>query len=278
MSAAGVMAGLEGAKSLSSLALSGVQAFQLAKLKRQWEGKFPTYEIPESQKQALAASRFMAMVQGAPGSRQAKESINRNIASQMSAAKQMGNSPAALLGTVAALGASGSEAISNQQAKDASYTASMGGRYIQQQNQMSGYEDKQYKINKFDPYMAAMRTMGALKQAPWENFSNAINTLAGAGQSYLYATNPDLASTMKTGAGDAGDTGGKISWDSPAPDLSFPDQPTASLQFPQDIVGGFNNAYYGMEIPPATQQRYGMYDGMNQFMNQVYSNPMDYTG
>jgi hypothetical protein len=278
MGAAGIMAGLEIAKSIPSIVTAITQGKQLKEMKRRWEGKFPTYKIPESQQQALAASRFMAMVQGAPGSRQAKEAIGRNIAGQMSAAKQAGSSSAALLGTISALGASGSEAISNQQAKDASYTASMTGRYLQQLNQMSGYEDKRYKINEFDPYMKAMQTIGALYQSKGENWNNAIGAIAGAGQSYLAAKNPDLGATMRTGssggAGDAGDK--KTGFNSPAPNLSFPERDTAYLQFPQDAVGNFNNAFYGMEIPPATQQKYNMYDGMNQFMNQVYSSPMDY--
>jgi hypothetical protein len=278
MGAAGVMAGLEGAKSLSSFIVALNQARQLKNMKKEWEGKFPTYQIPESEKQALAASRFRAMV-GAPGAAAARERIGRQSAESMYNARQVGSSPAALLAAASGIDMNTKESMANQTAREEQQQASSFGQYLQSQHSMSGYLDKQYKINKFDPYMQAMKTIGALRQSQWENLSHGINALAGAGESYLYATNPDLAANMKTGSGGAGDAGGnKTSFTSPAPDLSFPDQPTGMLQFPQSAVGGFNNAYYGMEIPPATQQRYGMYDSMNQFMNQVYSNPMDYTG
>lgn len=274
MSAAAVMAGLEGVKSLSSFIVALNQAKQLKKMKKEWEGKFPTYEIPESEKQALAASRFRAMA-GAPGAAAARERIARQSAESMFNAKQVGSSPAGLLAAASGIDMNTKEAMANQTAREEQQQAAASGQYIQAQHSMSGYLDKQYKINKYDPYMQAMKTIGALRQSQWENLSKGINALAGAGQSYLYATNPDLAASRKA-SGDAGDAGGGTSWNSPAPDLSFPDQPTASLNFPPDAVGSFNNAYYGMNIPLSTQQRYGMYNGMNQFMNQVYSNPMDY--
>ena len=278
MSAAGLMAGLEGAKSVSSFIVAINQAKQLKKMKKEWEGKFPTYEIPESEKQALAASRFRAMT-GAPGAAAARERISRQSAESMANAKQVGSSPAALLGAASSIDMNTKEAMASQTAREEQQQAASAGQYQQAQHSMSGYLDKQYKINKFDPYMQAMKTIGALRQSQWENLSKGINALAGAGQSYLYATNPDLASTMNKSTGGAGDAGGnKTSFTSPAPDLSFPSQPTAMLNFPSDTIEGFNNAYYGMQVAPSAQQRYGMYDGMNQFMNQVYSNPMDYTG
>jgi len=172
----------------------------------------PAYEIPQAYKDYLQQTKFNAMVGGAPGSRQAREKIDRNIANQMNNAKQVGGSSAGLLGTVSALGQTGSEAIANQQANEQQYNYKNLQNYYNAEQLMGKQQIAKSEYDQRKPYDEAMAATSALHQASSENTMSAITGLMGAAQT---AGKAGLFGTGGRGA--APGTGGTTPGATPAP-------------------------------------------------------------
>lgn len=171
---------------------------QLVRSRTMRTPKRPTYNIPEPIQRQLG-QREMNLNSRMAGAAQAEENIYQNQATAMGNVRQGATNSAALLGSAAIAQAQSNRAMTDLASQEAvDYQRRLDG-LSQAQNTMAGYQDKQWDINEYEPYMQAMEAKSALTQGGLMNLYGGLSEAGSVfGQmqamDYLY---PGMMSNMK---------------------------------------------------------------------------------
>ena len=177
----------------------------------------PTYSMPESVRKNLAMAEANANVGMNAASKQiAMQGIDRGTAAVLNA----GSSRRAGLSGLAGVVTSNNDAFSNLAAMDEMARLRNQEKLYNMRDTASGYEDKAWQLNKFDPYQMKVEESQALKGAGMQNIGGALNTAAMVGM---------------TGMGD-GTGAGKTKLPSPKDDILETISPIGT---PTSIPGGY---------------------------------------
>lgn len=162
----------------------------------------PSYQIPEAEKQALAASKRLAAQDKLPGQEILENQMGEKTASMSKLAGKMGGS-AVGIGALAKLYGQEQQARRNLAVDAARYKAQNQGQMIGQLSNMARYQDKAYQENVKNKYGEEAGASSALIQAGMSNAFSGLSNIAGAG-SYgsLFknmGTNPNMPNYQKGG-------------------------------------------------------------------------------
>jgi hypothetical protein len=163
----------------ASLAQAGVGAAQAIKGRQIAKRTVrPTYSMPESVRKNLAMDEANANVGMNAASKQiAMQGIDRGTAAVLNA----GSSRRAGLAGLAGVVTSNNDAFSNLAAMDEMARLRNQEKLRETRNTIAGYEDKEWQLNKFDPYQMKVEESQALKGAGMQNIGGALNTAAMVG-------------------------------------------------------------------------------------------------
>lgn len=138
----------------------------------------PTYEIPQPIQNQLGA-RQMNLHGRMAGASQVEENIMQGQATAMGNIKQGATSGAALLGSAAMAQAQSDRAMTNLQSQEAAdYQRRLDG-LERAQGLMASYQDKEFDINRYEPYSQAMETRSALTQGGLMNLYGGLESAGG---------------------------------------------------------------------------------------------------
>lgn len=178
----------------------------------------PTYAIPDEIKANLKQAEQEATYGLDSASKQiATQGIDRSTASALYG----GSSRRAGLAGMGGIVQAGNDAFANLAQMDAMEMARKKQVAMGARSEMAGYKDKEWQINKFDPYQLKMDEAQALIGAGMQNIGGAISTGASIGMTALdnqYRSSTDTNSDVSGMGANTGDMNKKAWWLSLTPE------------------------------------------------------------
>lgn len=153
----------------------------------------PEYEIPEAERQALELAKSMAAESRIPGQSAIEGRLDQTTANTLATIERMGYGGASDINAA-------SRAYGNQLEKETEL--GVAGAQLKQQNErnleqalsrMGTYEDKQWKLNEYDPFQQESAAKAALYEGGMQNLFGGLKDTTGGISNIL------LADAMKTG-------------------------------------------------------------------------------
>ena len=151
----------------------------------------PTYTRPGEvvTAEALAANAYNS----AGDTRLEQQAIDNSVANSAYQLGNSGNSSATNMAMIAALNANANRAKTNAVLEGRQRKDQLRGNYQQQLNNSAQYTDKEFQVNKFEPYQNAALAAQQLKSAAGKNMEGAIKDLIAGG---LNATSMGLTGKL----------------------------------------------------------------------------------
>ena len=151
----------------------------------------PTYTRPGEvvTAEALAANAYNS----AGDTRLEQQAIDNSVANSAYQLGNSGNSSATNMAMIAALNANANRAKTNAVLEGRQRKDQLRGSYQQQLNNSAQYTDKEFQVNKFEPYQNAALAAQQLKSAAGKNMEGAIKDLIAGG---LNATSMGLTGKL----------------------------------------------------------------------------------
>lgn len=139
----------------------------------------PTYTRPGEvvTAEALAANAYNS----AGDTRLEQQAIDNSVANSAYQLGNSGNSSATNMAMIAALNANANRAKTNAVLEGRMRKDQLRGNYQQQLNNSAQYTDKEFQVNKFEPYQNAALAAQQLKSAAGKNMEGAIKDLIAGG-------------------------------------------------------------------------------------------------
>ena len=139
----------------------------------------PTYTRPGEvvTAEALAANAYNS----AGDTRLEQQAIDNSVANSAYQLGNSGNSSATNMAMIAALNANANRAKTNAVLEGRQRKDQLRGSYQQQLNNSAQYTDKEFQVNKFEPYQNAALAAQQLKSAAGKNMEGAIKDLIAGG-------------------------------------------------------------------------------------------------
>jgi hypothetical protein len=161
----------------------------------------PQYEIPDETKQMLGLRENLLNAE-MPGEQQARQDIATTQANAMSNVARGASDQGQYLGLLGALQGQANKSYNNLATEQAqNYNANVAGLERAQQV-MAAAKDKQWELNKYDPYLMQLQRKYQLQNAGNQNIESGISGLSslagasgssGGGMSSLMSLLPMLA-------------------------------------------------------------------------------------
>lgn len=168
------------AQLIPSLAKMGTGIFQMARGGKYGQTPQPAYEIPESLKQSLGIAKAEAGRTTLPGQERYEEQITGRTAEAMGQAKEMADSPSAVLGSLAGLYTGSNDQLKDLTISAANYRAQQQKNLQTQLGTMAQQELSKWEWEKAKPYMQSMAASSALKGSGMQNIMTGLGN-AGYG-------------------------------------------------------------------------------------------------
>lgn len=170
-----VSAGIASGAATQSLVQAYIQhkkAKELSKTQR------PQYDIPQSEKDALANAKYVAGMTQLPGQNIMQQNLDSQSARAVSNLKDVSPNNAALGSNIGKIYRGNVEGQNQLGIMAAQNWLNNQGNLRGQQGQFAQYQDKKWDINQFQPYQNNMAAASALKYASNMNLNNASNQIA----------------------------------------------------------------------------------------------------
>jgi hypothetical protein len=255
------VAGLVAAAAAPEL-LKMFKGAQYAKRSRDYsKAKRPDYEIPQSLKDYLAATKFEAGVSGLPGEGVAKARMDREAAASRRAIMQSGQNAASQIAGIAGLSQQAMEQEADLAERGAQYRARRLGDLYSAQRVMGGEEQKKWAWEKQEPYVNAMNLASQYDLASQEAVFKGFEGLAGIAQSAMMMGAGAGAGAGGTAAAGAGAAVGDYS--------TLPGMPGDYSSLP-GMMGGRAAAQTGYALPSDSDFSMGPSVDYGALMPQPY--------
>ncbi len=217
------------------------------------------YQIPESVEQALALAKLQASQRQLPGQNIMEQRIGENISSGIGNIQKMAPSSSAALGAIGGVYGKGMENF-----RDLDIEAS---RQIQENlfnlqrvyAARAPYEEKEWKINKYDPYMQAASMSAQMKAAAGQNIISGFQ----AQEDSVWNSIDSVMGMMSGGIGG----GDKTVETQPVeqPDYKYSENTVGGQPAPMDKSGAIPNNYENMSDE---EKQNAMFKVMQQYLEQ----------
>lgn len=170
------MAAIAAGTSIASAISRGVQARKQGQMAEDIREQYPrpTYEIPQSQQEALEISRGLSTM-GLPGLSATQGMMGEATSAGVRALRESGQDPASILAAVTGLYSQQQKQATQLGITDAQQRLANLAGLQGQLGVMAGYEDKAFDMNQWQPYMQAAQAAGALEQASITNKQQAFD-------------------------------------------------------------------------------------------------------
>lgn len=150
----------------------------------------PEYQIPESVQKALGNASAMASSTSFPGQERAEENVYGATSQAIDATKGASASSADFLAGITGVSGNQQNALRGIADTALNYQDTNKQRLNEALMSMGAYQDQEWKLNQYQPFIDQTNAARALKGASRENISNAFGTAAKAG----FLSNPDYKS------------------------------------------------------------------------------------
>lgn len=162
----------------------GKSAVQGHKAKKLAETERPQYSIPEAVKQQVNQARYLASMRELPGQNVMENRIGSNLGKGISELKNVSANPADLASNVAKMYSNSNDAINDIGIKAGNQWLQNQGLLNQNLGMLGQYQDKQFDINKMQPYVNNMAASSALREGAFRNASAAGQNIASGISGY----------------------------------------------------------------------------------------------
>jgi hypothetical protein len=156
----------------------GYKAKQLAKTPR------PEYQIPDALIKSVNNAKYISSMRELPGQNLMEGRIGQNLSRGIQDLKDVSSSPAELAANVSRMYSGSNNAINDiGMAAGQNWLNNQAG-FRQALGQLAGAQDRQWQINKFDPYANDMAASAALREGAFRNISAAGQNIASGISGY----------------------------------------------------------------------------------------------
>lgn len=166
---------------IAKFAKAGHQANQAKKLAKT---ERPKYDIPEAVKQAVASARLQAGNTQLPGQNLAEQKLGQNTSNAIAELKNVSNNPNDLATNVARLYQGQMGQQNNLNIAAAQNFNDNQGMLRDQLGMLGQYQDKEWDINKFQPYKNNMAASSALREGAYRNAMSGVTDVASGLSGY----------------------------------------------------------------------------------------------
>lgn len=160
---------------IGDLVKIGVGLSQRRKAKDLAKTPRPSYEIPNSLKQLLGATKFEAGNYGLPGQGQIENKMARQGAASTNAILRSQQSPAAMLAGITAVDQNQKAGVADLGVQAAQYRDQKQGQYYDALGMMANEEKAQFEWDKKNRYLNAMAASSAMQNASLSNIMTGID-------------------------------------------------------------------------------------------------------
>jgi len=143
----------------------------------------PEYQTPESAQKAVAIAKMMS-AGTLPGAGQFRSDISQASSQGMGAILETG-SPAAVAQMASTLNTQQGQQLENLNIREAQYQTEQQRGYAEALKCLGGYEDKEFQLNEYDPFLAKAKAAESLTGAGMQNIQSGIEGVGTAGINYL---------------------------------------------------------------------------------------------
>jgi hypothetical protein len=148
---------------------------------KDWQKKYPEMDIPTAIVQATDLYRQDAQRTRLPGQDLYESQIQQNTAQGISASREAATSAADLLGATTSLYGQQSQAMTNLEIEAARQQSANRTRYGQQLNTLGQWQQQQYYMNEYYPWVSQMNRLEGIQQSSYDMIVGGINTLSASG-------------------------------------------------------------------------------------------------
>lgn len=157
---------------------------QAHKAKKLAETPRPEYQIPDALLKSVNNAKFISSMRELPGQNLMEGRVGQNLSRGIQDLKDVSSSPAELAANVSRMYSGSNDAINNiGMAAGQNWLNNQAG-FRQALNQLAGAQDRQWQINKFDPYANDMAASAALREGAFRNISAAGQNIASGLSGY----------------------------------------------------------------------------------------------
>ena len=169
------------AAAVPSLVQAGVGFAQQRRAKQFARKPAPTYTIPSAITEYVRNARAGVLGNQMPGLARTEENIATGMASGISAAKEAGQDPSSIMAAISGLGGGAMQAQGDLQTQVTAFKQSQQDRLNTALQTLGQAQDKEFDINKMQPYLAAMAASSALREAGGRNLMTSVSNLGQLG-------------------------------------------------------------------------------------------------
>lgn len=188
-----VSAGIMAAAPLASGIYGIVQKAQADKLRKQFDQ--PMYAIPEGMQEAYGLAQSRAFDTSLPGQSLIEAGIDRGQAAANRAIMESGLSGAERLAAINAGAGNRMDANTQLAMQMAQQQQQNLANYQNTLGQLAGYQEKQWQLNKQQPWMDAMEAANRLADAGSQNIMTGLKDLSGIGVAMAKQRTPGTETT-----------------------------------------------------------------------------------
>lgn len=256
---------IKGAAQGGSSSAMSVYQWQKAKQLEKEAGARPEYVAPESATQALQNAQLEAMSRKYPGQEIYEQQIDQNLANQVYSAQNTASSSVGALEAIRGANTGANQLYQQSAIQGAEYQSRAKRDYIDQLMNYAGYQDKEWELNKWNPYEQKSTAAAALYGAAVNNAAEGISAGNYGGETAMGAVNqqPDTKEATHEQVTQ------RPTSDTPAPQ-SMPSRPAAQTPAP-----AFNppqqyaqQSYQSMPSRPAAQTPAPAFNPPQQYAQQ----------
>ena len=143
----------------------------------------PTFETPDAYKEAVGIQRDMVAPQALAGAGFTEQQIRSTTGEGIRGLQEVAGDPASLLQTALQLYSNQQEQLGGLGAQQSQFMANQKigqtGRLQDLLKGQAAYEEKEFEINEFQPYLQAAQAAAALKGAGMQNIQGGLSAMAG---------------------------------------------------------------------------------------------------
>lgn len=245
---------------------SGIKSIEYANQAREYGSTpRPEYEIPEQMTKALRGAEFAAGAFGLPGEGRIQARMGAQTAAAQRGIMQSGQTSAEQIAGIAALDQNTKEQIANL-GVEAAQRKDRLQRYLDQtRSQYANYEDKKWQLNKFDPYLNAMRAAREAELASTQGFASTLQSFANFGNQAAESmkSNPEWWGIDKNSSGVAGGASDKTGMN-PNNMFDYPEMDFTRQVLEPSLAGLYGEGNGNYDV----YSHYGMPTMYNRMLNE----------
>jgi hypothetical protein len=154
------------------------------------KNKRPDYGTPASQQKSLEMARQISQA-GLPGKGMMADQLRASTGGAVRAAKEVSQDPASKLAAITDIYGKEMEGMQDLEMSDLQMRLRGQSELMKALQQQARYEDKEFDINKMQPYEQAMAAASALTGASMQNRQSAFEDIGRLGDAFLSMDDDD---------------------------------------------------------------------------------------